>query len=288
MSFRGIPLTTILNREEVTVLKRSFVCVFLALSLVACSDNVASINGNDVSKDAFQAYLKLKNIPESNSAQVQRVLEEYAKREALAAAIADTDLLDMSAVEMEVNEFRKQVLISRYFDQYLNDKVDDTAVANYYAAHAESYQARKAHLAHILFRVRPEMDEAERTAKLTAASEALSRINRGEAFADVARSSSEDTLSAGKGGDLGWMKEGAVSNEFSHAAFALAPGAVSEMVSTPFGFHIIKLIDGPQVVSQSLETVAGDIRYLLRQQAKDAEAKMLMDSVDLEVSQWAK
>tara|TARA_R110002073_G_scaffold45053_2_gene124656 strand:+ start:110465 stop:111274 length:810 start_codon:yes stop_codon:yes gene_type:complete len=268
-------------------MKRYMIVGLLTTALYGCSDNVASINGNDVSKEAFQSYLKLKNIPESNSAQVQRVLEEYAKREALAAAITDTDLLDMNAVEMEVNEFRKQVLISRYFDQYLNDKVDDTAVANYYAAHAESYQAKKAHLAHILFRVRPDMDEAERTAKLTAASEALSRINRGEDFAEVARSSSEDTMSAGKGGDLGWMKEGAVSNEFSHAAFSLAPGAVSEIVSTTFGYHIIKLIDGPQVVSQSLETVAGDIRYLLRQQAKDAEAKTLMESVDLEVSQWA-
>lgn len=255
--------------------------------LAGCSEPpLIEVDGKEISRETFGKFLAHKNIPESNTSQVQRVLQDYANREAMATAIAAEELLDMDAIEVEVDEFRKQVLLSRYFDQYLKDKVDDAAVANYYAANAASYQARKAHLAHILFRVRPEMSEQERAAKLTAASEALSRINRGEDFASVAKAMSEDTLSAAKGGDLGWMKEGAVSPEFSNTAFALEAGAVSEVISTPFGFHIVKQLAAPQVVSQPLEAVAGDIRYLLRQQAKDAESERLIKSVDLEVRSW--
>lgn len=267
-------------------MRKSLTVIASLLLLAGCSDPVAEVDGREISKESFRKYLEYKNVPPSNAAQAQKVLEGYARREAMAEAIADTDALDMERIEIEVNEFRKQTLISRYFEQFLKDKVDDAAISNYYAAHAEQYQARKAHLAHILFRVRPGMSEQERAAQLTAAREALSRINKGEDFAAVATAVSEDDLSAARGGDLGWMKEGAVSEGFSQAAFALEPGEVSEVVNTTFGFHIIKLIEGPEVVRQPLEAVRGEIRYLLRQQAKNAEAERLLEAVDVEVAEW--
>lgn len=258
----------------------------VAVLATGCSGDVGEAGGRDVSREEFAAYLKYKRIPEDNKQQVQRMLEDYLQREGLAAEIEDTDLLDQDAIEMEVNEFRKQMLISRYFEKFLEDKVNDAAVSNYYAQHAAEFEAKKAHLAHILLRVRPEMTKEERDAKLTAATEALSRIKRGEDFAALAKQLSEDTITAANGGDLGWMKEGAVSSSFSQAAFALSPGQTSEIVRTPFGFHIVKMIEAPQVVKQPLEAVQGDIRYLLRQQAKDAESKRLMEQADIEVGTW--
>ena len=265
---------------------RTLIVVLVAL-LVACSDDtLIRVEGERIGRDDFAHYLMHKNIPVSNDSQVQRALEDYARREAMAAAVRKSGKLDMNAIEAEVREFRKQILISRYFDHFLMDKVDDAAVANYYAANARNYRARKAHLAHILFRTRPEMSEQERAAKRTAAAEALSRINRGDDFAEVARSMSEDAASASRGGDLGWMVEGAVAQGFSDAAFALESGGTTGIITTTFGFHIIRLLDGPQEVSQPLDAVAGDIRYQLRQQARDAEIERLRKSVKLEVGQW--
>lgn len=198
----------------------------LALALLAgCSDTpFIEVDGKAISEAEFQQYLTLKRIPASSERQVERALEDYVSREALAAAIARSDALDHAALDAEVAEFRKQLLISRYFDHHLADIVNESAVANFYAANAERYQARKAKLSHILVRTRPEMSDEERGAALTRINEARSRLGRGEDFAAVASRLSEDSVSAGKGGDLGWMNEGAVSESFSAAAFSLSPG----------------------------------------------------------------
>ena len=265
-------------------MKYLFLAVLFLMS--GCSDPVAEVGGTEVSRETFKHYLEHKNISADNTSQVQRVLKDYARREGMAKAMMESGELDEEAVRVKVNEFRKQTIINQYFDHFLDNKVDDAAISNYYAQNAEQYQAEKAHLAHILLRVRPQMSEEERSAQLTQAREALSRIRKGDDFAAVAKAVSEDSNSAGKGGDLGWMKQGAVDEAFSKAAFELEPGKASDVVETDFGFHIIKLIEGPKVVKKPLEAVKGDIRYLLRQQAKDAEIKRLMESVDVEVAQW--
>lgn len=268
---------TKLNKWTILPLLTAFV-------LAGCSDGdqVASVDGRDISESEFLAYLELKRIPADNTRQVERALEDYLRREALSEAIAQTDALDQQAIEAEVNEFRKQLVISRYFQQHLKDKVDDAAIANYYAQNADDYRAERAHLAHILIRVDEDMSEEERQVAHTTITEARSRIARGEDFAEVAREMSEDQSSANDGGDLGWMKKGAVDAAFSRTAFALEPGEVSEIVTTPFGFHVIKLIDGPETVSQPLEAVRGDIRHQLRQQARDAESRQLLESINVD------
>lgn len=67
-------------------------------------------------------------------------------------------------------------------------------------------------------------------------------INGGANFADLAKLHSAD-LSAAKGGDLGWLNPGDTVPEFERAMTALAPGGVSEPVRSPFGWHLIQLIE---------------------------------------------
>lgn len=66
------------------------------------------------------------------------------------------------------------------------------------------------------------------------------RIAGGEDFAAVAREVSEDS-SAANGGDLGEFARGAMVRAFEDAAFALEPGVLSEVVESPFGFHLIQV-----------------------------------------------
>ena len=259
-------------------MKFSAVCFCAFLTLTGCSDSntVATVNGQDITQAEFNAYLKFKRVPEQDKVRVERALDEYIKRAALVAAIEKTGKLDAGLVQAELEEFRRQMLIGRYFEEHLKKSVDDETVRNYYTNNAAQYEAQRMQVAHILIRVDNKMGETERQAKLSSAHEIYSRIQKGEDFAEVAKTSSEDTVSAQKGGELGWLAEGAVDPEFSKRLFSMKPGEVSEPFLTPFGFHVIKALDGPQVVKRPVESVEGDIRYQLRNQAKVDETERLL------------
>src|SRR6185436_9486454 len=69
----------------------------------------------------------------------------------------------------------------------------------------------------------------------------LARVRAGADFAALAKASSEDKSSAVSGGDLGCFPRGRMVAEFDNAAFSLDPGATSDLVKTPFGYHIIRV-----------------------------------------------
>lgn len=259
----------------------------LAIGLAGCGKEdkpplVAMVNDQVVTKAQFEAYLKFKRVPGNDERRRERLLDQYVEREALAAAVEGETLLDRELIRAELNEFRKEMLISRYFEKFLKERVTDQGVQNYYNTHAADYEQRRAHGAHILIRTNKKMSETERKAKLTTAQEAYSQIRAGKDFAEVARDYSEDKVSGKKGGDLGWLKEGSIDKRFSKTLFGLEAGGVSEPFETPFGFHVVKLVDGPKKVRRPFGAVAGDIRYQLRNKAKQAELERLLSKVKIE------
>ncbi|MCP4622986.1 MAG: peptidylprolyl isomerase [bacterium] len=260
-------------------------CV-LVIFLCSCSKgpgsaDLARVNGKSIKKAQFEAYLKFKRIAVKDDQHRQRLVDKFIEREALAAVIEKEPLLDQDLLAAELNEFRKEMVISRYYEKFLNDRVTEQAVQNYYNTHADSYRKRQAHGAHILIRTNVKMSEPERKAKLTTLQEAASKINAGEDFAGVAEAYSEDKISAKKGGDLGWLSEGAIDKRFSLVLFELEPGMVSDPIETPFGFHIIKLLEEAKEVKRPFNAVAGDIRYQLRNKAKKAEMERLLGKVNV-------
>jgi len=95
------------------------------------------------------------------------------------------------------------------------------------------------HARHILIRTKEgasEADVRERLARLRA------RIAAGEDFAELARVHSEDGTAA-KGGDLGWISPGETVPEFERVLNGLADGALSQPVQTPFGWHVVQVLE---------------------------------------------
>jgi peptidyl-prolyl cis-trans isomerase C len=266
------------------------VSVSALLAGLACGsgDRVASVGGREVTRAEFEAYLKYKNLAGSEEQQARAALSQYAERTALATAIESTDLLDETALKVELEEFRKELLISRYFEQYLRSQVSDQAVLNYYNGNPARYEEERVHAAHILLRTRRDMDQAERQVKLTTAQDTHAKLMAGGDFAALAAERSEDQVSGKRGGDLGWLKRGAVSQVFTEKVFSLKEGEVSEPFETPFGYHIVKIVEKPQTVRQPFESVKGDIRYQLRSQAKDAEVKRMLAEVAIEIADGQK
>ena len=263
----------------------TYVCLLTVLAVLsACGKGgkeIAEVNGKSITQEQFDAYIKFKRLAANNDKAREKLLDQYLEREALAAVIEKSDKLDQALIEAELNEFKKEMLISRYFETYLKDQVSDEAVKNYYASNADKYEESKVHVAHILLRTNRNMGEPERKAKLTTAQEAFSKLQTGKSFDEIAKTYSEDAISAKKGGDLGWLKKGSIDKKFSETVFNMKPGDVSEPFETPFGFHIVKLIEGPVKSKRPLEAVKGDIRYQLRNQAKEAELKRLVSEAKI-------
>ncbi len=94
---------------------------------------------------------------------------------------------------------------------------------------------------HILVAVDAAADEPTKAAARAKLDAARKRIEAGEDFAAVALEVSDDPGSKGSGGDLGFFKRGAMVAAFEEAAFALEAGKLSEVVETPFGFHLIRV-----------------------------------------------
>ena len=97
----------------------------------------------------------------------------------------------------------------------------------------------QAHVRHILVRTNELVSEDEAKRKLTALRE---RIVHGVSFAELARLNSDDG-SASRGGDLGWIYPGDTVPEFERAFMDMKPMEVSQPVKTPFGWHLIQVLE---------------------------------------------
>jgi peptidyl-prolyl cis-trans isomerase SurA len=95
------------------------------------------------------------------------------------------------------------------------------------------------HARHILIKVNEVTSEADAKARIDRLRD---RIAGGAKFEDLARVNSEDTSSA-KGGDLGWLSPGDTVPDFERAMDKLKPDEVSPPVRTPFGWHIIQVLE---------------------------------------------
>jgi peptidyl-prolyl cis-trans isomerase SurA len=95
------------------------------------------------------------------------------------------------------------------------------------------------HARHILVRVNEIVSESDAKAKIDRLKD---RIDSGAKFEELAKLNSEDTTSA-KGGDLGWVNPGDTVPEFDEAMKKLEPNQVSAPVRTPFGWHLIEVLE---------------------------------------------
>ena len=131
---------------------------------------------------------------------------------------------------------------------------------------------------HILFKTEAK-DEA--TVRKLAES-VLAKIKAGGDFAALAKQYSDDD-SKKNGGDLDYFGRGTMVKEFEDAAWALQPGQVSDIVKSPFGFHIIKLVDKKPATQKSLAEVRPQIEDQIRMEKAQAEAQKLADAVAPEI-----
>ena len=235
-------------------------CVLLTLAVQAQdADQVLfTVEDMEVSVSEFE-YIYNKNNRENADYSTNSVMEYmdlYTKFKLKVKRARDLQLDTISALKTELAGYRSQLAKS-----YLNDKeVTDKLVA-------EAYERMKSdlRLSHILVKVEGDADDQAVARARNRAKEIHERIVNGENFEKLAGELSDDTNSAAKGGDLGYitalLPDGFYNME--SAAYGLEVGEISTPVRSMMGFHILKLTDrrvarGQREISHILIRVKDD------------------------------
>jgi parvulin-like peptidyl-prolyl isomerase len=190
----------------------------------------------------------------------------------------------MKAVGMTPSELRSKVTqentAQAVLTRELNVAITDAEVKQFYDEHpAEFEQPEMIHVRHILLMT---MDPVTRTplaadqqkAKQKQADDLLKRIRGGADFAALAKQYSEDPGSKDNGGELPAFPRGQMVPEFEAAAFSLTNNQVSDIVTSSYGYHVIKLLDKTPAKKVALTdkvplsdvTIASRVKELLTQQ----------------------
>ncbi|HEY5040629.1 MAG TPA: peptidylprolyl isomerase [Verrucomicrobiae bacterium] len=177
--------------------------------------------------------------------QFTNLLEHFGSQEALTRQLTAVGITEQELRRKATQEAVAKATLQRE----LNLNITDAMCQDYYSNHTAMFEEpEKAHVQHILLMT---MDPATRTplstnavaAKRKQIDDLLKRIKAGEDFGALAKQYSEDPGSKTDGGELPKFSRGEMVPEFEAAAFALKPGQISDVISTAYGFHIIKMLD---------------------------------------------
>jgi peptidyl-prolyl cis-trans isomerase SurA len=131
---------------------------------------------------------------------------------------------------------------------------------------AESaFVVEQTHPRHILVRINEVVSEGEARRKIGLLRQ---RIVDGANFAEIARLNSDDTASASRGGDLGWVVPGDLVPQFESAMKELKLDEVSQPVRTPFGLHLIQVLER-RTADVSADRKRLEARKVLRERRSD-------------------
>jgi parvulin-like peptidyl-prolyl isomerase len=207
---------------------------------------------------------------------------------------ADAFARQLKAVGMTIDQLRTkardEAVAKAALKNALNVLVTDAEVKAFYTDHPGDFEeAEKVHVRHILLMTidpatKQPLPADQVAAKRKQIDDLLKRARGGEDFAALAKQYTEDTASKESGGEY-TVARGQTVAEFEAAAFALTNGQISDVVTSQFGFHIIKLLDRipakkvglADQVPGSDHAVAEDIKtYLMNQKI----GKLAPDFVD--------
>jgi len=186
----------------------------------------------DISEDMISQRMEM---------QISMMVQQFGSEK----RIEDLYGLSMSRIRREFRgEIRKQLLVEAMRQKkFSNVKANRADVESFYNEYRDSIPQvpERLDLYHIVKYIKASEEQSKEAYNL--ALRIRDSIMNGSSFSDFARRYSGDPGSAAQGGDLGSVEKGKFVPAFETAAFALQPNEISQPVETPFGWHVIQLID---------------------------------------------
>ena len=209
-------------------------------------------------------------------ARIDEIRKSFPSEDAFLKALVS----EGSTLEKLQQQTRMTLLVSKVLEAEIGPKVSvqPKDIDAFYQQNLDRFkEGETVHASHILIAIPEKADAAQKQQSRAQAEGLLKQIQAGADFAQLARTRSQDSSSAARGGDLGFFASGQMDPAFETAAFALKPGEVSSLVETPYGFHIIKLHERRPPRTIPLTEVRAQIGQFLTDQQRD---EMTVDFVE--------
>lgn len=174
--------------------------------------------------------------------EVAKLKSGYPDEEAFKKTLASNNITEALIRDQLI----KRSVIQKFVEQNFAQKtvIPDSEVKAFYDNNPDQFnKPESVKASHILILADKKADEAQKKAAREKIEKIQARLKAGEDFAALAKGNSQDPGSSVKGGELGSFTRGQMVKPFEDAAFALAPGAVSDIVESDFGYHIIKVTE---------------------------------------------
>ena len=178
-------------------------------------------------------------------------------------------------------DMEDEIKLKKFVDSIAMVSVGESEAKKYYDENPDKFKyPKRVRASHILIASNPEQIKAklkEENKEITdeelvskteelmkenlkKAQELQAKVKKApSAFAKIAKENSNDTASALRGGDLGFFAKEEMVEPFADKAFSMAPNTISEVVRTPYGFHIIMVTDRSEAGVLSFEQSKKDI-----------------------------
>lgn len=184
--------------------------------------------------------------------------------------------------QMTRQELENELAWTIAWEQYLEAQLTGEALRRFYEKNRREFDGTRLEVAHILLRPAADHPEAGRER----ASEIRRKLTSGElSWNEAVRQYSQAESSLDSAGRIGWIGyDGPMPPAFSHAAFELDPGQISEPVATTFGIHLIQCLAvepgtrGPDDVRDRLKEAA--TRFLFEKLAREKRAAIAIEYGD--------
>lgn len=244
------------------------------LLLLALLGPLAGCSSGDVVAEVGKTRLRAADIDAAeagNRRDPGAALDGLVDRALLAEGAREAKLQDDPRIAARIAQVEREILAQAFLERALENATREDALRARYARDKDALARRVVHPAHVAVHEIPS-DPASRAAAEGKVSRAAARLAAGESFETVAEDTSDDVMTAGKGGDLGPIEEGQVDSAFFEAVVGLKRGEVSRPFRTSYGWHIARALEEPRKVTPDYEQVRG---LLAAEARREAQADVL-------------
>lgn len=210
----------------------------------------------------------------------QKAVDKYPSRKVYRKSLKEAGLTEADLRTRLKRTLAAQQVVKSHIEPGI--KVTQEEVRAYYDAHAFEFEHDVlVHAAHILIKVPPFADDKAREKARQRILAIQAKIKAGEDFATLAKTYSEGPSKV-NGGDIGYFGSAQMAPAFETAAFSLHPNEVSDVVTTQFGYHLIKVYDRKPAGKEPFSEAGPKLKARFHKERLDKKLRELVDKLKAE------